>query len=624
MGKLRGIVAKIFLYVLFGLLIVSFAIWGIGDMFRGRTSAPVVAEIGDQEITQEEYRRALSAEFNRLRQMLGGSFDVDQAQALGLPDRVLADLLTRRLYLAEQRELGLIVSEEQVRREIFSVPAFQNEQGQFDRLRYEQALRSSQLTEGALVQQLEQEIVRNRILSGVIGGMETPEKMAAALFSYQQETRVAEYLTVSPPSPDVLSPPEEEELLALYEEQIEDFYMPEFREVSWLHISPSDLASEMVFEEEELRAAYDARRLDFEEPERRLVRQILFDEEEEAQQAYERVSDGETLEALAEELEGPSLIDLGNVTRAELPAALTEPVFGLEEEGAVSAPIESDFGWHLVQVLEIQPQSVSSFEEVRDQLIESLAQDEAIESAIALANRVDDELAAGGSLEEAADTLSLELHQHDGVAREGHDREDEPLNGLPSSEQFLQTAFSTEAGDTSLLLETDDGGYFAVRVDGIIPPAAHPFEQVRDRILQRWQDRELEALAFEAADDLAERLREGESLEALAAAEGLEVQRTPPLGRNASQPSPSFVEQLFEADPEEVFVTAGGEGALVAVLREVDTPDPASAPEQVAEAREQAAAAQRQDMELLFRQALERRHQVQINQARIDDVLLEL
>src|SRR5690625_7942073 len=81
-------------------------------MFRGRTSAPVVAEIGDQEITQEEYRRALSAEFNRLRQMLGGSFDVDQAQALGLPDRVLADLLTRRLYLAEQRELGLIVSEE--------------------------------------------------------------------------------------------------------------------------------------------------------------------------------------------------------------------------------------------------------------------------------------------------------------------------------------------------------------------------------------------------------------------------------------------------------------------------------------------------------------------------------
>lgn len=623
MGKLRGVVARIFLYVLFGLLIISFAIWGIGDMFQGRTSAPVVAEVGSQEITQEEYRRALGSEFNRLRQMFGGNFDMEQAQAVGLPEQVLADLLTRRLYQSEQRQLGLIVTEDQIRQEIFSIPAFQNEQGHFDRLRYEQALRMSQLTEGALVQQLEQEMIRNRILSAVLGGLEVPERMAEALFKYHQETRSADYLVVPHPDPAVLPEPEEEELLALYEQQIEELQTPEFREVSWLHIDPKRLAAEMDFEEEELRSAYEERRNEYEEPERRAVQQILFESEEDAWQAYERMAQGASLEDIADDLEGASLLDLGHVTRSELPASLADPVFALTEAGEVSEPVESDFGWHLLRASEITPQSIASFEEVRDDLKRQLAEHEAVESAIALANRVDDELAAGATLEEAAEDLGLELHQHEGLALAGHDREDRPVIGLPAPQQFLQTAFSTEVGDTSLLIETEDSGYFVVRVDGVIPPAARPFESVRERLLQQWQKQELEALAFEKADELAERLRDGESLEAVAESEGLEVQQTEELLRSAAEPSPAFVEQLFEVAPGEVFVTAGAQGALVAVAREIQSPDPSAAPEQLARVGEQAAAAQKRDMELLYRQALERRYQVQINRARIDDVLLE-
>src|SRR5690625_959868 len=189
MGKLRGIVAKIFLYVLFGLLVISFAFWGIGDIFRGRSFAPVVAQVGSEEITQEEYRRAFSSQFNQLRQMLGGNFDLQQAQSLGLPDQVLANLLTLRLFDAEQRALGLAVTEEQVRQQIFAIPAFQNEEGQFDRTRYERAMQMSQLTEAALVEQIEQEIVRNYILSSLLGGLAAPEQLAESLFSYRFEKR---------------------------------------------------------------------------------------------------------------------------------------------------------------------------------------------------------------------------------------------------------------------------------------------------------------------------------------------------------------------------------------------------------------------------------------------------
>lgn len=622
MGKLRGIVAKIFLYILFGLLIISFAVWGIGDMFRGRTPAPVVAEVGGMEVTQEEFRRSFGAEYNRLRQMLGGQFDIEQARSIGLPEQVLADLVSRRLYDAETERLNLAITEEQIRQEIFTIPAFQNEQGQFDRFRYEQVLRANQLTEARLVQQIQQEIARERILSALVSGLEAPQGLATGLYAHRGERRIADYVQID--RSQVANPPapEEEELQALYEESIDEFQAPEFREVTWLTIDPRQLASDTDFSEQELRDAYEQRRNQFERQERREVQQVLFEEEADAQAAYERARGGEDFAALAEELTGEPPIDLGLVARDEMPPALAEPVFSAEE-GSVAAPVETDFGWHLIRVSALEAGGVTPFEEVREQLAEELAEHEAIEDAIALANRLDDLLAGGATLEEAAADLDLEVHQRDAVARAGHDRDDTPLQGLPAPEQFLETAFNTEAGDQSLLVETESGGYFVLRVDGVIPPAPRPFEEVRDAVEQRWRARERETLAFDRADELAERLRDGETLEELAAAENLQVQRSQPATRDASEPSRALVEQLFGVEVGEAVVASGPGGPLLAVLREIEPADPEAQPEQLAQVRDETREALRADTEQLFRQALEREYRVDINQRRIDDVLLE-
>src|SRR5690606_3162765 len=144
----------------------------------------------------------------------------------------------------------------------------------------------------------------------------------------------ADYLVVPHPDPAVLPEPEAEELLALYEQQIEELQTPEFREVSWLQIDPKRLAAEMDVEEEELRSAYEERRNEYEEPERRAVQQILFESEEDAWQAYERMAQGASLEDIADDLEGASLLDLGHVTRSELPASLRSEERRVGEERA--------------------------------------------------------------------------------------------------------------------------------------------------------------------------------------------------------------------------------------------------------------------------------------------------
>lgn len=622
MGKLRGIVAKILLYTLFGLLILSFAVWGIGDMFRGRTAAPVVAEIGDMQVTQEEYRRAFSAEYHRAQQLLGGNFDIQDAQSLGLPQQVLADLIGRRLYDAETDRLGLAVTEEQIRREIFAIPAFQNEFGQFDRFRYEQALRMNQLTEAGLVQRMQSDIARNRILSALVAGLRAPQPLAEGLYRYRGETRVADYLVIDRNLVGELPEPEEAELRALYEELIEDFEAPEFRELTWLYIDPALLAGDAVVEEELLREAYEDRLREFQEPERRAVRQILFDEQEEALAAYERVAAGEDFATVAEALTGDAPSELGLVARDEMPSALASAVFAAEGTGTTE-PVESAFGWHLIEVTAIEPGRTTPFEEVRDRLSADLAEHEAIESAIALANRLDDQIAAGATLEEAAADLNLESRRLEAVSREGMDRDDRRIEGLPDPERFLQTVFRTQPGEESLLTETDVGGYFIVRVDGVIPPAPRPFEAVRETVAERWRTQERDALAFERADALADRLRAGEALEELAAAENLSLQQTAPLARGASQPSRALTEQLFEVQPGEAVVASGPRGPHLAVLREVIPAEPGADPERLAELREGATGGLQQDMEQLFRQAMERHYGISINERRVDDVLLD-
>lgn len=622
MGKLRGIVAKVFLYALFGLLILSFAVWGIGDMFRGRTAAPVVAEVGEQEVTQEEFRRAFSSEYNRLRQMLGGDFDIQQAQALGLPQQILSNLVDQRLYQAHARELGLTVTDDQVRQEIFSVPAFQNEQGEFDRFRYEQALRMGQLTEADLVQELHDEMLRSRLLSAVLGGMEAPTALAGGLYAYRNESRTADYVVVEPDAAAALPEPSEEELQAHYENLVDQFQAPEYREVSWLHIDPAALVDGETFPEEELRTAYDERMHLYSEPERRRVEQILLEEESEAEAARERLVSGASFAAVAEDMTGTAPVDLGLVAREDMPEALAGSVFSAEE-GNVTEPVESAFGWHLIRIVEVEEERVRPFEEVRDELAIELSDREAVESAIALANRLDDLLAAGAAIEEAADDLNLRLHQAEAIDSSGENRQGETVEDLPARERFIETVFSTQAGDTTLLVETEAGGYFVLRVDGIIPPAARPFEEVREDVLANWQAQEREALAFERADELAERLHQGEALSALAEAEGLALQSTPAVQRQGSAPSPELVEQLFEADVGEVIVASGPEWPLLAVLESIESADSETAEQALSELRQDTSGRLRQDMEQSFRLALEAEYGVTFNQRRIDDVLLE-
>ena len=625
MHKLRGVFAKVFVFGLFGLLILSFAVWGIGDVIRGGTSDPIVASVGDREISETEYRQAFNRAYSNLQQRFGGAFDGEMARSIGIPTQVLQQLVDRAVYDEKTTDLGMVVTDEQVREAIFNLPAFQNEAGRFDRLRYDQVLRNNQLSEAQFVASLRQDIAREQVQSALTSAAVAPDALAERLFLYSAERRVAEYLLISLVSMPETRAPEEEELAQFHQDYADSFRAPEYRSLTYLSLVPADFESEITVSEEELRQLYDTRLEELGEPERRELVQMLFDSQADAEAALEKLRAGQSFAAVAEEVTGSEPIELGEVTTNQLVPEVSEAAFAVAE-GEVAGPVESPFGWHLINVMSIAPEYVPSFEEVRERLLDDARVDQAVENLIAIANQLDDTLAGGASLEEAADRLALEIRKVAAIDAEGNGEDGESAQGLPDQEMFLRTAFETEEGDESLLLETEEGGYFVIRVDGVTAPAVRPLDAVRDQVAELWTQQEREREAREKADGLAERLRAGETMEALADELETAALTTAPVTRTERDPqrtpSAELSAALFQAQLNDVVVSGSPLGPVVARLTEIVAPDPSSDAEALEEAREAATQALRADLGDLYVESLKAQYGVEVNEERIESIVV--
>lgn len=619
-SKPQKIVVKVVTFILFGLLIASFAVWGIGDIFRGGGRVRAVAEVGDRKITDQEFSRTLSRELNRLSNRLGQRIDMEQARALGLPDQVLGQMISRVLFELKAADQGIVVTDEQVARRIQREPAFQGADGTFDRGQFLQTLRLSGLSEQEYVESLRRDLVRERLANAAVSAVSAPDALAETLYRYREEQRVARMLKVPNDSVTEVPEPDESALEAFHEEFADRFMAPELRAITLVQLRARDLASEVKVSEDDLRAEFEFRKADFAVPERRSVEQIVLPDEATAERAAKRLDEGADFAAVSEEFTGGSPIDLGSLARGDLPPELSESIFALEAK-TISDPVQTELGWHILHVTEIEPGRPADFAAVRDRLAEELAMREAVDSIVSIANQLDDELAGGASLEAAAAALNLPVRKIETIDRNGRDAEGNPVENLPTS-RFLEVAFETQPGEESLLIETGEADYFVLRVDGVTPAQLRPLDQVRDEVVELWRESQRARIARERAEALAERARAGASLEQLGSEQGYEVTTTEPLRRfDSGGPSPSLASKLFQLQPGEFATIPGNDGHILVALGEITPADPAAHPEEVAELRDAVGASMENDMLDQLIASFQEDYGVTVNQALLDDVL---
>ncbi len=618
----KNLIVKITTFVLFGLLIASFAVWGIGDIFRGSSPVSSIAEVGGEPIPTRDYTQALSREVNRLSARFGGQLDMDQARAFGIPEQVLNGMIGRALFDRKGADLGMLVTDDQIRRLIAQQDAFKNDRGGFDRARFEQQLRILGMGEGEYVETLRRDLIRQQLAGAVSAAVVVPRQLVEALYGYRNERRVAQYVMVRSDSITDMAAPNEPALEAFHKEFSERFMAPERRTVTLVELHGADLATESAVSEAQLREEFETRFEDFVTPETRGLEQIVFETGDQARDARTRLDGGADFATVAEDMTGDKPIDLGVMERDALPEELAEAAFALSD-GTVSEPVESVLGWHILRVVKIEPRQEPTFAEVREELAKEVALRIAIDSMVSIANQLDDELGAGASLEEAARALSLTPRRIEAIDRQGRDSAGEPVAELPAG-AFLRLVFETETGRESLLTETANGDFFILRVDSVTPAQIRPLQEVRTEVTELWRGSQRAKLAREKAEALAARIEVGNEFEIIATEAGLTVSQTQPITRFEtaveSTPSPALAAKLFQIGIGEVTTAAAAQGHLVAKLTEVVAADPDADPDAVAAVRESLVDTLQSDLLEQFLATMRGEYGVEIN----DQALAEL
>ena len=321
-------------------------------------------------------------------------------------------------------------------------------------------------------------------------------------------------------------------------------------------------------------------------------------------------------------LEPEDLVDEIEVSAEEVEAA----IFGLAE-GEVSAPVDSAFGWHLFRVSQVEPEETVPLAEAREQLARELAIQEASERLPDFAAQLDDELAAGTGLKEAARVLGLEAVSVPAVDATGNDPEGEAVASLPSWPEFMQVTRETPAGETSLLEETDAGGYFVVQVDEVTAPRLKPVEEVRGELVEAWQAERRRELAREKAAELRGRLEDGTALDELLAETGLESKPIEPVRRDAAGTDQGInravVRALFATEPGDVAgdVVELNDGFAVVATDEVIAADPAADPEGLEQLARELEGDMRADLIAQFETQLRRDYPVEIDGAALNRLI---
>ncbi len=560
--------------ILFGILVLSFAVWGIGDIFRAPGRDGVVIEIGDRDITGQELITEYQRSLEQARRTFGDALDAETARRLGLLEGVIRTMVDRGLFDAAARDLRLTVSDDVVRETIRDDPTFQGPGGVFDRFTFEQVLRQAGYSEEAYVAIMRRDLARSQLLNSIRAGASVPRSLGDALYRLRQEKRTASTVLVADSGMTGIGQPDQAALEAFHQEHADRFTAPEYRALTMVSLEVERLAGEVAVTEEELRLLYDETPQRFNTPERRNVRQILFDDQDSVRRAHEMLADGIDFAQVAREVANKEEGDLviGFITKEGLPEPLGEVAFALEE-GGVSEPVESPLGWHILQVTEIEPEEVRGFEEARDELRAELAEERVIDTIYSLANQLEDALAGGASVREAAARVDLKPITIEAVDRRGRGSSGQAVDGLPGGD-FLETAFSTAEGELSLLTETPDGGYFILRVDKVTPAALKPLESVRSEVVEAWKAEQRHKAAEARAQAIADRVKGGKALAELAAEMRLEVTTTDPFTRYGPELPPDLVAKLFAAPVKGVATAEAAKGYLVAQLDDIRPAEP--------------------------------------------------
>jgi peptidyl-prolyl cis-trans isomerase D len=570
----QGVVGKSIMTLFFGLLIASFAIWGIGDVF-GNFGANKVATIGGTTITSDQFRSAYQNNLQQYQRQTKSPVTNAQAHLIGLDSQTLGRLIANAALDERARTLGLAVSDDEIRKALLKDPELKDASGAFSADRFNQALRDAGLSERSFVSEQRKTTIRQQIGVALASGLTPPKALVAALARFDTQTRTVDALTLPASAAGDIPAPSPEALKKFFDERKANYRAPEFRSVNILVASPTEMAKPDAVSDADARALYDkVKDARYGTPEKRHLQQIIFPSETEASEALAKIRAGATFDDIVKERGlSDKDIDLGTVAKGTVfDTAVADAGFALQP-GTVSDVVKSQFGPAIVRVLEITPANLKPFEEVAADLKKEIAVDRAAGEAVTARDKIEDARVAGKTLAEAAAAAGLTLRTIPAIDAAGRDPSEVPVSGLVDKDVLLRAVFASEIGLDNEPLATRDRGYEWYEVTKIEPARDRTLDEVKDTVAKDWREEEVSrALAAKAAD-LVKQLKSGATFDAIAHAQDLDARSIGPITRRGGGELPeNVVNAIFSVPPDGAGSAAVGDGRMVFKVTADSTP----------------------------------------------------
>ena len=561
--------------VVMGVLIVSFAVWGIADIFKGFGQSSL-AKIGKTEISTEQFRQIYTERLQQLGRSFGRPLTSEQARAFGLDRQVLQQTIADAALDEEARRMGLAQSQEETMRLIYGDPNFKGLGGKFDPARFQATIRQFGYTEQRYLAEQRRLGLRRQIAATVSAGVEPPKVLIDAMTRFQNEQRSMEYVKLDAAQAGTIDPPSPEALAAYFEDRKTQFRAPEYRKLSFVVISPEEIGKWIEVTDEDAKKIFEQNRDRLGTPEKREVSQMVFPNEGEAQAARARITSGTSFDDVAKERNlNLADVDLGMITKsAIIDPAIADAAFSLPS-GEVSQPIQGRFGVALVKIGKIEAGSMPTFENVAAQVKKELATERARAKVSDIQNKMEDERSGGANVVEASQKLGLTAVTIDAVDRSGRKPDGQPVANIPRGLDVVSQAFNSDVGVDNEPIQFA-GGYAWYDVLGITPSRERPLDEVRSQVEAKWREDQISNKLRAKATEMVQKVEQGGSLATEAAAVGSKVETATGFRRDASLsgvPS-AAITAAFRTAKDGVGQTPGTGGSEWIVYRVTDVTVP--------------------------------------------------
>jgi peptidyl-prolyl cis-trans isomerase D len=636
---MRGAAHTWAIKVLLVFLVVSFAIWGVGDMFRGNPQQRTVACVGGfylslgflfgssaaictgERITVENLQAEFQRNYEMARQKMGPDFTQKIARQLGYTDSALKDIIDRKLFDHAVTESALQFDDAFVLREIGSMSGMHTPDGKFNTEVFRQAVNKMHMTEQEFIDYTRQTAQRSMVMSS-LAGIATPPKTAIdAITAAQGLERHIQVLRLAHDALPIATAPSDADIGKYYVGHAPQFTAPEYRSLSIMEMMVDDISKNTVIADADIAIAFKKRHAEFAQPERRDLVQVMLPDEAKAAQIVAAAQASKNLKQLAMAQNLKPVVMEDQTEQNILPALYTS-VF-TADEGAIIGPVKTEFGWHVLQLNKIKASTEPTLAAFKDKLREQLQHEHAAESIQDLANKVDDDLAGGKNLEEIAATYKFKIIKFSNIDAAGNTEYGKSAN-LPMSDVTLKNAFGLNEGESSGLLDDRKGNYMVLHLDKVTPSRIRALADIKDKVIAAWiADQQIQAAATEAAK-MAETWRHhADALSELTKQRGVSVlamQQVSILTGFGKDLPRAMQQEIFALNPGETAVGADADAHYIVRLAAYKALDPTKNAAAQTNLKSKLANDWREGMLDEYEKALEQHTPAQINQILLEEI----